>query len=238
MYGELGRIGIMVPSVNTVVEPETAAMSPDGVNVYATRLRNSRSDPEDSEKMLQHVERAADELASARVDVIAFACTASSFVQGQKGEEDLKTRIEGSSGVRAVTTSGAVSLAMSRLGLKRIVLLTPYSEELNELERRFLNEKGYEVLADRAMGIVDAFSIGKVEPEEVCRLALEILSPEVDGLFVSCTNLRTIEIIDRLEEETEKPVVTSNQATFWACLRSVGYSKPISGYGSLLTNLT
>jgi maleate isomerase len=237
MYGELGRIGLMVPSVNTVVEPETAAMSPDGVSVYATRLRNSRSDLEGSEKMLQHVERAADELASAGVDVIAFACTASSFIQGLKGEEDLKIRIEGSSGVRAVTTSGAVSSALTRLGLKRIVLLTPYSDELNKLERHYLNEKGFEVLADRGMGIVDAFSIGKVEPDEVHRFALEILKPEVDGLFVSCTNLRTIEIIDRLEEETGKPVVTSNQATFWACLRSVGYSDPISGYGSLLAIL-
>ena len=238
MYGELGRIGLMVPSVNTVVEPETAAMSPEGINVYATRLRNSKSDPEESERMLQHVERAADELASAGVDVIAFACTASSFIQGRKGEEDLKRRIEKSSGVPAVTTSGAVSSALIRLGLKRIVLLTPYSEELNELERRFLREKGFDVLADRGMGIVDAFSIGKVEPGEVRKLAHEILKPEADGLFISCTNLRALEIIERLEKETDKPVVTSNQATFWACLRRVGYSRSINGYGALLSHLT
>ena len=84
----------MVPSVNTVVEPETALMVPDGINVYATRLRNSRTDIKDSKQMLSHVERAADELASAHMDVIAFACTSGSFVQGGKGERVLERLIE------------------------------------------------------------------------------------------------------------------------------------------------
>ena len=85
MYGDLGKIGLMVPSVNTVVEPEMELMVPDGINVYATRLRNSRTDVKDSKLMLSHVERAADELASAHMDVIAFACTSSSFAGRSAG---------------------------------------------------------------------------------------------------------------------------------------------------------
>ncbi len=237
MYGPLGRIGLMVPSVNTVVEPETAAMAPDGINVYATRLRNNTSDLEDTGRMLSHVERAADEFASAHMDVIAFACTAGSFIQGRKGEQELKSRIERASGIPAVTTAGAVVSALTGLGTQKLVMATPYSEQLNLLERAFLVEKGFDVLRDRGMGIVDAYSIGKVEPDEVYQFVLELVVPEADALFISCTNLRTVEIIAKLERETGKPVVTSNQATFWACLNAVEYHLPVTGYGTLLALL-
>ena len=85
MYGQNGRIGLLVPSANTVVEPEFNRMVPEGIGVYAARMRNSRADVDDSRALLRHVERAADELGSAKADVIAFACTASSFVAGMAG---------------------------------------------------------------------------------------------------------------------------------------------------------
>ena len=235
MYGQNGRIGLLVPSVNTVVEPEFSRMVPDGINVYAARMRNQRSDVDDSKAMLQHVERAADELGSAHADVIAFACTASSFVEGVEGENELRDRIERAGEAKAVTTSGSVAGALRTLGIQRVAVATPYPDELNVLEKQFLEDEGIEVLTIAGMDIVDAFSIGKVTPEETYEFARRVWHDDADGLFISCTNLRTIDVLARLEAELKVPVVSSNLATCWGCLRALGHQDPIDGYGSLLS---
>ena len=234
MYGQNGRIGLLVPSVNTVVEPDFNRLVPEGIGIYAARMRNHRSDVEDSRAMLQHVERAADELGSAHMDVIAFACTASSFVQGVEGEIELRERIERSGGAKAVTTSGAVAAALRTLGIRRVVVATPYPEELNTLEKQFLEDEGIEVLAISGMGIVDAFSIGKVTPQETYDFARRVWRDDADGMFISCTNLRTIDVLARLEDELRVPVISSNSATCWGCLRALGCRETIAGYGRLL----
>jgi len=234
MYGKKGRIGLLVPSVNTVVEPETNRMAPEGVSVYAARMRNATVDVENTKEMVSHVNRATDELASAKMDVIAFACTAGSFFEGISGENEIKTTIENIAQTPAVTTSGAVVKALSELKLKKLIIATPYPEEINELERVFLEANGFEVLDIKGLGIMDAWSIGKVRPEETYEFAKSLFRPTADGVFISCTNLRSIEIIKQLEEDIKKPVVSSNQATFWACLKTLQYDSPISGYGQLL----
>ena len=235
MYGQNGRIGLLVPSVNTVVEPEFNRMIPDGINVYAARMRNTRSDVEDSKAMLQHVERAADELGSAHADVIAFACTASSFVTGVEGEIELRDRIERAGEAKAVTTSGSVAGALGTLGVRRVAVATPYPDELNVLEKQFLEDEGIEVLTIAGMDIVDAFSIGKVTPQETYDFARRVWQADADGMFISCTNLRTIDVLAQLEAELSVPVISSNLATCWGCLRALGHHNPIDGYGSLLS---
>ena len=198
------------------------------------RMRNSRADVDDSRAMLQHVERAADELGSAQADVMAFACTASSFVDGVEGETELRNRIERAGEAKAVTTSGAVAEALRTLGIRRVAVATPYPEELNVLERQFLEDEGIEVLSVAGMGIVDAFSIGKVTPQETHEFARRVWREDADGMFISCTNLRTIDVLARLEAELGVPVVSSNLATFRGCLRALGHRGPIEGYGRLL----
>ena len=235
MYGQNGRIGLLVPSVNTVVEPEFNRMIPDGINVYAARMRNQRSDVEDSKAMLQYVERAADELGSANVDVIAFACTASSFVEGVEGEIELRDQIERAGEAKAVTTSGSVAGALRTLGVRRVAVATPYPDELNVLEKQFLEDEGIEVLTIAGMGIVDAFSIGKVTPQETYEFARRVWQDDADGMFISCTNLRTIDVLARLEAELNVPVISSNLATCWGCLRAVGHHDSIDGHGRLLS---
>lgn len=225
MYGAEGRIGLLVPSVNTVAEPEIGQLVPEGVAVYAARMRNRRADTEDSKAMLQHVERAADELGSARVGVLTFACTASSFVEGEAGEAGLCRRIEAAGKAPAVTTSRAVGEALQYLGARRIVVATPYVAELNQLEKTYLEGEGVEVLGIAGMGIVEAFDIGKVAPDEVGAFALAAWKNGADALFISCTNLRTIEALQPLAEELGKPVISSNSATCWASLRSLGISE-------------
>ena len=225
MYGGKGRIGLLVPSVNTVVEPEFNRLAPEGIGVFAARLRNQRADTEDAKAMLQHVERAADELGSAHVDVLAFACTASSFVDGCCGEIELRRRIERAAKTQAVTTSAAVTAALHGLDANRIAVATPYADELNALEKRYLEAEGIEVLSISGMGIAEAFDIGKVTPQETAEFARRSWRQGADALFISCTNLRTIEVIQLLEKEFEKPVISSNSATCWACLRALGFEE-------------
>ena len=239
MYGWRGRIGLLVPSVNTVVEPEMNRMAPAGISVHAARMQNARSDPEDMRRMNTHAERAARELASAHVDVIAFACTAGSFFQGKAGEGGLRQRIEEATGIPVVTTAGAVSDALSALQVTRLMMATPYIDELNQLEKGFLEEAGFRVLAMSGLGVLDAFSIGVVNVHEVYRLAKRLWQentepPPADATFISCTNLATRDIIGALEKDTGAPVVTSNQATLWGCLRAIGCRGPVPGYGILL----
>ncbi len=234
MYGWRGRIGLLVPSVNTVAEPEMNRMAPEGVSCFAARMRNSRADFEDTVEMLKHVERAADELASAHADVVAFTCTAGSFVKGGKGEDDLKRLIEKTSHTTAVTTSGAVVAALKSLKVRKLVMATPYPEEINRLEKAFFEGKGFEVLAVKGLGITEAFKIGLEIPDHTYRFVKSLDSSQADAIFISCTNYRTIDIIERLEDDFKKPVVSSNQATFWSALRTVGCRESIHGFGELL----
>ena len=251
-YGWRGRVGLLVPSVNTVVEPEFRQALPAGYSVHAARLRNARNDLDDGLAMLKHLERAADELGSARVDVLALACTTASFIQGREGEREVRERIaraataenrrEGEAYEPAVvTTSGAVIEALEALGIKRVVLVTPYLPEINVLEEAFLAAHSVAVAASGGQPVEHAVDIPALQPQAVYRLAREAVQhagfqpgENGAGIFLSCTNLPTFAIIDALEADTGLPVVASNQATAWLCRMALGCTERIDGLGRLL----
>ena len=232
MYGWRLRIGLIVPSSNTTMESEFHAMRPEGVSVHTARMRLVEATPEELRRMAEDAQRAAELLATADVDVIIYGCTTGSLVGGVEWEEELRERIEGETGVETLTTAGAVVEALRALGVKRVCVATPYIRELDELEARFLGEQGFEVLAIRGLGLRRNTEIGGLPPWTAYRLAREAYREEADGVFISCTNFRTIEVIEPLERELGKPVVTSNQASMWAALRL--RRLPLEGYGRLL----
>jgi len=102
------------------------------------------------------------------------------------------------------------------------------------LEKEFLEAHGLRVVSIRGFGKIRDQEIARIAPEEVYHLAKEVDTPESDCIFLSCTNMRSIEAILRLERDLGKPVISSNSATLWGCLRRLGYSKPVRGYGKLL----
>ncbi|MDH5706815.1 MAG: maleate cis-trans isomerase, partial [Candidatus Aminicenantes bacterium] len=105
---------------------------------------------------------------------------------------------------------------------------------INGLERRFLEQNGKEVLRIKGLGIVRNREVGNKEPSAAFELAREVFVHEAQGIFISCTNFRTIEAIDRLEKELKMPVISSNTATFWAMMKKAGVKKGLDGYGRLL----
>jgi maleate isomerase len=236
MYGEKGRIGLIVPSNNTVVEQEFRRILPEGITSYATRMRNTKADIGDLEMMVSHATRGADELSTAEVDVIAFACTAGSLLHGIEWERKLRSDLEkASGGIPCITTSQAVIDAFGHLGLRRLVAATPYVDELNRAEKRFFEASGFEVLDIRGLGIRRAADLGRCYPKEALDLAMSLPYQKADGIFISCTNFRTIDILSELEERTGKPALSSNLATLWAAIKCLPKAcGPIRGFGCLL----
>jgi len=229
------RIGLLVPSSNTTMEPDFYAMAPMGVTVHTARMRLSQVTPEALIRMAEDTEGAAGLLADAGVDIIVYGCTTGSRGGGGEGEEGLGGRIEEETGIPAVSTSSAVVEALRTLGAKRIGVATPYSEELNGLEKSFLEDLGFQVTGIRGLGLLDNLDIGRVGRGTLEDITREV-ADEVDAVFISCTNLPVVDLIEEFENEFNRPVVTSNQASMWAALRG-RVSPGVNGFGELMRRL-
>lgn len=237
MYGWRGRIGILVPSVNVVVEPEAVRMAPEGVAVYSARMGlESSEELAGVADLADNATAAARELAAAQVDVIAFACTTASFYEGAEAERRLQESIEQAAGVPTITAMGAVAEAITALQAHRIALSTPYSDHVNTLATAFLRAKGFEVVSAFGQGIHDTAAIGFLDDERIYSAAKSALHPDAQVLFLSCTNMPTLPLIPLLESDTGLPVVASNQALMWSCLQRMGVRHTgATDYGVLMS---
>src|SRR5262245_35779478 len=238
MYGWRAVIGVIDLATSATILHEYYQVVPPGVVPIASRLVLPGGETTEAALLAMTestgLEAAAEQLAWARPRIIAFACTTGSLIKGPGWDKVLCDRMESRTGVPATTTSTAVLAAFETLGVRRLGIATPYLDELNRRERDFFEAQGYEVRAIRGLGIRDDREIGDQTPETAYRLAREVDGPDVECLFISCTNFATLPIIAALEADTGKPVVTSNQATIWQSLRRAGVREPIRGAGRLL----
>lgn len=238
MYGRRGRIGLITLASDSSVLPEYARVMPDGVAVYAAPIVLPRGEVNAAAlaEMLEgdQLERAAELLIWTDVDIIVFACTTGSLVHGIGWDREVAARIAGASGRAATTTTTAVLGALQALGATSLAVATPYIEELNAIERQFLEESGYAVASIAGLGCATDAEIGQLEPEDAVSLVERVNTPEADAVFISCTNFHCLPAIASLERRLGKPVVTSNLAGAWAALRQIGVDDPIPGYGELL----
>lgn len=233
MYGFKAVIGLIIPSVNTTVEPEFNAMKPDGTSVHVTRLLyRSRSSLTDLERMAQGTEEAAELLATAGVNIIAYACTVGSLAKGVGWDQELIGRIEVVSGTPATTTTTAVIQAFRALGIKRVAVATPYSKQLNEAERKFFEAYGVKVVGMKGLDM-SRKDMHQASAQTTYELACQVDTKEADAVFISCTNFKSITVIDRLEKRLRKPVFSSNTATMWNVMKRLGIDGQIKDYGKL-----
>jgi maleate isomerase len=227
------RIGILLPSSNMTLEPEFYKMIPSGITVHTTRLLLKEVKYEAWMVMNQEIEKASEYLATAEVDVILFACTGASFAKPGYDQEIIE-RIKRATGIQGTTTSTSLLEALHCLKIKRISLATPYPVEVNQIAKRFFVNHGIEVVAEKGLGIAGSAEIGRLPPSVSYQIGLEVDRPEAEGVLLSCTNLRTMEILEGLETKVGKPVLSSNQASLWNALRLMGFKDPLPGYGMLL----
>ncbi len=238
MYGWRARLGLIVPSSNTTMEEEFRKLLPEGISLHVTRVGLRKVNVRELLEMEKHVREAAQLLGDAGVDLIAYGCTTGSLVGGLGYDLRIAKGIEEVSGVEAITTASAVLDALKQLSVKKVAIATPYIDEVNEKEREFLEANGFQVVNIKGLQIEENLEIGRQPPEIAYRLAKDVDRPEAEAVFISCTNFRTIEIIAALENDLGKPVFSSNTATLWASLRSLGIRERMPRLGSLLESLS
>ena len=228
-----GRIGLIIPSSNRLTEPQFHAYAPRDVDVHVTRLRMTGEWHRPLAELRGAVEEAAGALSDTKPDVIVFHCTASSMEDGLAGEERVVEWIRGAGGRPAMTTGQAVTEALTALAVRKLVLISPYVEATNRLELRYMREAGFEVVHELGLGLPGSDAYVEVTPDRWLEIACDNRRPEADGYFLSCTNTRMIEVIEAAEHSLARPVVSSNQAALWACLRRMGRSASLPGLGRL-----
>lgn len=230
MIGWRGRIAMIVPASNTVAEWEISRLIPEGVSVHIARcLKPSVNNSNLSQKieafvkMNENLMDAAKRVVSVKPAIIAWACTSASFIGGKGYDVKLAQKITKETGVKAITTTTAIVLALKELAVKRIVLVTPYDNEIGLKQKQFLEETipGLDIIKMRNLDLIGPEK-GHMHPQLVYRLGKEANLEEADLVLLSCTNWRSLEIISLLEQDIGKPVISSMQATVWACLKYIG----------------
>ncbi len=214
-------IGLIIPSSNRLTEPQFNAYAPPGVGIHVTRLRMTGKFRKPLSELKRPLVEAAEALSDVKPGMIVFHCTANSMESGLAHEKAVIEIIEQASGCPTITTAQAITRAFDRFGIKKLVLISPYVRATNQLEVNYLTETGYTVLHELGLGL-ETHAYSAVTPQEWKNIVKKNTRTDADGYFLSCTNTRMIEAVEDLENDLNKPVINSNQATLWACLKKLG----------------
>ena len=234
--GWRARIGVIVPPSNTVNEAEFNRLKPDGVTYHFTRSPiHSNPAADGFVGLMNDVEIACDDMMRCNVDVIAYGCTAGSMAAPA---DILIGKMKEVGKVDALSTAGSILKALGALGVDRIAMATPYTDETNEHEVKFLNDHHIEVVTHAGLGLNTTLDriqqMSRVPPPEVFQHAKSVDRPEAQAILICCTDFNSLDVIEPLEHALGKPVLTSNICTFWNSLRTANIQDKIEGYGTLL----
>lgn len=216
------RIGVLVPFTNTNIEADMIRMCPEGASIHFTRMGGyDLAKIPDSDQMTAMGETNISEplrlIAAASPDVIFYGCTSATMAQGVNFDERLKTSIAATTGAFCITAAGALIEALSALKVTKIGFASPYVRNVNDLAIKFLSDAGFQTVARSELEkSLNSTEQGALTPDEVYTLAVQADSPETEAIVLSCTDLKAVDVVERLEAKTGKPVVTSNQAMMFA----------------------
>lgn len=221
-------IGIVAP-FDFALDDEYMRWLPNGVAIFFTRtpaIENTAVTVSLAQEVSSEaaVKPAVGSLLAVKPAAIGYACTSGSFVGGVAGEKQLHDVMLAAGAPAAVTTSGALLQALEYLGVRNIAIATPYNKDLTEMLGAFLAEAGCTVVSSGYLDMEE--NIARVDTAAIRRMAKLIDRPEAEAIFFSCTNLHTFEVIEALEQELGKPVLSANQVTAWACLQIGGLPLP------------
>jgi maleate isomerase len=234
----LARIGLIIPSSNRLTEPQLRHFAPLELGVHVTRLQMTGKRNRPLSALGDDIQRAADALADAKCDIIVFHCTGHAMEEGPDGDARTRALIKNATGIEAISTASAIQEALDALQLKRLILLTPYDQDTNDHEIDYIRQIGLTVVHDVALALPGSDQYLAQPPERWVALAVEHARDDADGYFLSCTNTTQIEAIELIERKLGKPVVNSNQAVLWACMKrlwpKLGGAEPAPGLGRLV----
>jgi maleate cis-trans isomerase len=239
MIGWRARLGFLVPPGNPTVETEMIAMAPEGVSVHFHRMV-ARGTPgslvgqtERNRSMVENIDNGIELLALVKPKIIVVAHTATSYHLGRRGEVELLDRLEKTTGRRVVTAFGSVVHALEHLGIRKLALGTPYSAAVTLQGKAHLEAHGFEVVRfDNLKGFDNIYD---TIAEHAYALARSVDAEDAEAVFLSGTGMPTVSVLEALEQDLGKPVISSASAMMWHALRLAGVGRPVAGYGRLLT---
>ena len=227
------KLGFILMSTDLAAESDFYELVPDGVGVHITRLKTE--DFTTNETLTRHIDTMAEAAArlqpDVRPDVISYHCTSGSIVNGE--QRVMHEILKGAPYTQPMTLVTSVVHALHTLSIKKIVVGTPYIDEINTAEAEFLTTKEFEIINIQGLNLTTGIEFGQLTPAYIKAFALEIDHPDAEAIFLSCSGIRAIEVIQEIEDATGKPVITSNQAQMWSCLRRAGIDDEIKGYGQI-----
>jgi len=227
------KIGFVVLATEQTVEDDMFTLRPEGVGIHFARA------PIPDSITVETLARQVDDLAPAAatllpdgsLDVVCYACTSGSLVIGEERVHDELRK--GAPGAQATSLIASVLAALRAVGARRIAVATPYLDAINHQEAAYMNAAGFEITAIRGLNVEKDSDMIRLRPDYLAEFAASVDSADADAVFISCGALRSLDIVDTLEQKLGKPVICSNQAMMWHCLRLAGIPDRLDGYGSL-----
>lgn len=234
------KIGVLVPFTNTNLEADLTLLRPAGVSLHYARLGGYDIDEiPDSAQMAGLGSADIDEplrlLAGTRPDVILYGCTSATLTHGVAFDAALASNISQRCQAHTVTAAGALVNALAALQVGKIAFASPYTADINEAALQFLQTSGFQIASVAEVNdTLDNHGQASLTPDDVFALGCRADSAQAQALVLSCTDMRSVETIARLEQAIGKPVVTSNQAMIFQALQKLALDQRFSGYGRLL----
>ena len=231
------RIGLIALSTDFTIEQDYRNICHQlPVDIFVNRIPfENPLNHENYLKMANHIsDVSAQILPSEDVDIVAYGCTSGTIAIGA---ERIKQEVNNSKPNAKVTTPITAAIkAFNYLGIKKIAVLTPYPKDVNETVFNYLNENNLTIDSFSSFNLEYDSEIAQVSNESLQKQIAKIDLSNVDGLFVSCTALKIVDVLDKIEKLQNTTIISSNQAIIWDCLRSVGIDTKIKGYGKLFEN--
>ncbi len=229
------RVGLIVLATDHTSEPDFQRLvASPRIGVYVSRIAYANpTTPENLRRMQPGLSAGAALLLPGEpLDAICYSCTSASVVIGD-AEVEAAVGVA-KPGVPVVTPPMAAVRGLQALGASRISILTPYTVETSRPMAEYFVAHGFSVASFTCLGFEDDREMARIAPGSLVELAARATAPEADALFVSCTALRSALAVPAMEEAAGRPVVTSNQASAWNCLRLCGADTPQPEFGRLM----
>ncbi|HHY36467.1 MAG TPA: hypothetical protein GX518_02115 [Firmicutes bacterium] len=222
MYGWRGKLGLLVPANNTVIEPELNRLLPPGTAAFATRMIvEGPFTAEALHRMETQAGRGIRELLLSRVDMIVYACMSTSLAKGDQWDRSFAQGLP-EEPVKITTAARCTIRALQALGAKKVAVLTPYPAAIQSLVAPYFQAAGLEPAALASLDIDDYHAVTQVTPERLYRAVRSMDLGGAEAVCLLATDLRTIEAIVPLEQDLGIPVVSTNLAICWSFLTELG----------------
>lgn len=221
------RFGVLVPFTNTNLEPDMTLLRPSGVSMHFQRTGGyDRDEIPDDSQMAGYGEfdltESLELLMGAKPDVILYGCTSATLTHGTAFDRDLASKIQTQSGTKTVTAAGSLVNAIRAIGATRIAFASPYVGAINDMAVDFFAGEGVETVSRADIGVeLGNYGQGELTPDQVFDLASRADSANAQAMVLSCTDMRSVETVERLETALGKPVLCSNQAMVFQAMQKL-----------------